>query len=154
MFEDLRPEVAGQPPRVTVQFDFDVNGMLHVSAVDRGSGKQARMSFKAARARLSPAEMARTRADLEALEQVALDEDSATEEAETFHIDALQGNMEVVGLLARARRALERSSGVTSADLQTAIAQLEETARRGGPEAVEEKAEALLDLLYELEDEE
>lgn len=154
MFEDLRPEVAGQPPRVTVQFDFDVNGMLHVSAVDRGSGKQARMSFKAARARLSPAEMARTRADLEALEQATLDADDAIEGAEMPVIDALQGNMEVVGLLARARRALARSSGVTSADLQTAIAQLEDTARRGGPEAVEEKAEALLDLLYELEDEE
>jgi molecular chaperone DnaK len=152
MFEDLRPEVAGQPPRVTVQFDFDVNGMLHVSAIDRGSGKQARMSFKAARARLSPADMARTRADLEALEQVTIEEGDTAEEA--LPIDAMPSNMEVVGLLARARRALARSSGVTSADLQTAIDQLEDTARRGGPEAVEEKAEALLDLLYELEDEE
>src|SRR5205823_6057353 len=66
LFEGLRPEAAGQPPRITVQFDFDVDGILHVDATDRGSGKQARISAKAARTRLSPADIARTRAELDA----------------------------------------------------------------------------------------
>src|SRR5262245_26001775 len=52
MFEDLRPEAAGRPPRITVQFDFDVDGIVHVAAVDRGSGKQARASVRAAHIRL------------------------------------------------------------------------------------------------------
>jgi molecular chaperone DnaK len=152
MFEDLRSEVAGQPPRVTVQFDFDVNGMLHVSAIDRGSGKQARMSVKASRAQLSPADISRTRSDMEALDlayDVGIEDD---EEKNTF--GQVAGNLELSGLLERARKAQRRTSGVTSADLQVAIRDLEDAVQRGGPEAVEERAERLLDLLYELEDDE
>ncbi len=149
LFEDLRAEVAGQPPRITVQFDFDMNGLLHVSAVDRGSGKQARMSVHAARAQMSTAEIARTRADLELLEM----EEWAEADADEDEYEAIsEGTMEVTSLLTRARRTLSRISGVTAADLQTAIDQLEDAIKRGGMEAVEEKAEALLDLLYELED--
>jgi molecular chaperone DnaK len=149
LFDDLRPEVAGQPPRVTVQFDFDVNGMLHVSAVDRGSGKQARMSFKAARAQLSPAEIAQTRADLEAIDMQAW----AAEAGEESTI--IEGAPpEVAGLLARARRALDESQGVAAADLQTAIDELDKALRLGGQEAVEERSEALLDLLYEMDEDE
>lgn len=148
MFDHLRPEVPGQPPRITVQFDFDVNGLLHVSAVDRGSGKQANMSVKAARTQLSPAEIASTRASLEVLAaeswDVAIDEDP----------DESDKNLEVVAILARARQALGRTSGVAAADLQVAIAELEDAVRLGGPEAVEEKVDSLLDLLYELEDDE
>src|SRR5215210_196057 len=69
LFDQLRPEAPGLPPRITVQFDFDIDGIVHVSAVDRGSGKQARTSVKAARAQLSPADIASARADLELLEQ-------------------------------------------------------------------------------------
>jgi molecular chaperone DnaK len=145
LFDELRPEVAGQPPRVTVQFDFDVNGMLHISAVDRGSGKQARMSVKAARAHLSPADIARTRADLEELTANFLAEVDSAEDVETTEVDAL---------LERARRVLKNSSGITAAELQTAIADLEDAVKRGGAEAVEERAENLLDVLYDIEDEE
>jgi molecular chaperone DnaK len=149
LFEDLRSEVAGQPPRVTVQFDFDVNGMLHVSAIDRGSGKQARMSVKASRAQLSPADISRTRSDLEALDQAYDVEDDKGE-----MLEPVAGSLELSGLLERARKAQQRTSGVTSADLQVAIRDLEDAVQRGGPEAVEERAERLLDLLYELEDDE
>jgi molecular chaperone DnaK len=153
LFEDLRSEVAGQPPRVTVQFDFDVNGMLHVSAIDRGSGKQARMSVKASRAQLSPADISRTRSDLEALDLAHDTYDADIEEAKDTSVQTA-GGLELSGLLERARRAQQRTSGVTSADLQVAIHDLEDAMQRGGPEAVEERAERLLDLLYELEDDE
>ncbi len=142
LFEDLRPETAGQPPRVTVQFDFDVNGMLHVSAVDRGSGKQARMSVTAARAQLSPADIERTQSDLHLLD-VQSEQEVANE---------LDAGTELSALLERAQRAHKRVSGVAAADLQVAIANLEDALKRGGQEAVEERAEALLDLLYDLED--
>ena len=55
-------QTAGQPPRVTVQFDCDLDGIVHVSALDRGSGKQARTTVTAVRAHLSPAEIASTQA--------------------------------------------------------------------------------------------
>jgi hypothetical protein len=74
------------------------------------------------------------------------------EEKNTF--GQVAGNLELSGLLERARKAQRRTSGVTSADLQVAIRDLEDAVQRGGPEAVEERAERLLDLLYELEDDE
>lgn len=146
MFDNLRPEVPGQPPRITVQFDFDVNGILHISAVDRGSGKQANMSVRAARAQLSAAEIASTRADLEVLEAESWDVETDDEIGDE--------NLETLAILTRARQTLARSTGVAAADLQTAITALEESIRLGGPEAIEEKSEALLDLLYDLEDDE
>ena len=42
LFDNLEQEEEGQPPRITVQFDLDVNGILNVSAVDRGSGAARR----------------------------------------------------------------------------------------------------------------
>jgi molecular chaperone DnaK len=165
LFDQIRPEVAGQPPRVTVQFDFDLNGLLHISAVDRGSGKQARMSVKAARAQLSPSEMERTRADLEELERARfsienMEGDDALldtfgesdEDEEDFELPPAQ--LQVDSLLERARRVQPNVTGVKAADLQTAIDQLEDAIKQGGPEAVEERAEALLDVLYELDDDE
>ncbi len=156
MFEDLRPEVAGQPPRITVQFDFDANGILHISAVDRGSGKQARMSVKATRTQLTPAEIASMRSRLEDLAELDFDDADADElllEDEDTPTDNLEGNtVEIGSLLTRARRLHQRLRGINAAELQTAINDLEDALERGGPEAIEERAETLLDLLYELED--
>jgi hypothetical protein len=107
------------------------------------------MSFKAARAQLSPAEIAQTRADLEAIDMQAW----AAEAGEESTI--IEGAPpEVAGLLARARRALDESQGVAAADLQTAIDELDKALRLGGQEAVEERSEALLDLLYEMDEDE
>jgi molecular chaperone DnaK len=165
MFENLRPETAGQPPRIVVQFDFDVNGLLHVSAVDRGSGNQARMSVKAAREQLSASEIASTRSSLEALESgtpLLIDGeladsgefDSDEDDEEFGEGDTLMlGDVEVDSLLDRARRVLMKVSGVAAADLQTAIGELEQAVKLGGQEAVEERAEKLIDILYEIEDE-
>jgi molecular chaperone DnaK len=36
--------------------DFDVDGILYVSAVDRGSGRRANMNVRAARQQLNPAQ--------------------------------------------------------------------------------------------------
>jgi molecular chaperone DnaK len=156
LFDELSPEVAGQPPRITVQFDFDVNGLLHVSAVDRGSGKQARQSFKAAWAHLSAAEIARSRAEIADFDLGVLDIEGESDEDEFGAADLSElagGNTQLESLLLRARQVHARTSGVKAADLQTAIANLEDALKRGGQEAVEERAEALLDLLYEMDDE-
>jgi molecular chaperone DnaK len=157
LFDELSSEVAGQPPRITVQFDFDVNGLLHVSAVDRGSGKQARQSFKAAWAHLSAAEIARSRAEIADFDLGLLDvsdEDDEEGESAADLSELTGGNSQLESLLLRARQVHARSSGVKAADLQTAIANLEDALKRGGQEAVEERAEALLDLLYDMDDDE
>lgn len=147
MFEDLRPEIPGEVPRITVQFDFDINGILYVSAVDRGSGKKINANVRAAHARLSPAEIAGARVGLEELEAreiTALLEDFEDED-ESFVLSE-----EAFSLLEKARAALEANPEHT--DLAKAVADLERVATSGDEAAIDEAADALLDLLYELED--
>lgn len=57
LFENLKPENPGELASFTVQFDIDVDGMLIVQAVDRGSGQEAGITVKAERKRLSQAEI-------------------------------------------------------------------------------------------------
>ncbi len=165
LFEDLRAEVAGQPPRVTVEFDFDINGILHISAVDRGSGRQASMSVQAARARLAPGDLRARRDELERLSAGAelvdaddlfdwdLSDNTLLPEDEPAAANEAAQTIGVESLLRRARRTLARVQGVQAAELQTALTALKDALQLGGQEAVEERAEALLDLLYELDDE-
>jgi len=150
LFEQLRPEVAGEPPRITVQFDFDLDGILHVSAVDRGSGREARTSVTAAHAHISAAEIASARAELEQLEWEDWDR-AGGEAAATSSVDvATEPGFDTAGLVARARQVVERGTGDASA-LKTAISTLEAAARSGDGRTVREQSEALLDLLYDLE---
>jgi molecular chaperone DnaK len=143
MFEDLRPEAPGQPPRITVQFDFDIDGILHVSAADRGSGRQVRTSVRAARARLSPAEIANARSSLDELELATPDED---EDDATPDL-----NLETIALLNRARRAQAHHPDNTA--LSKAIGALEQAVRNDDPDTLADASDALLDLLYDLETE-
>jgi len=155
MFEALRPEAAGQPPRIIVQFDFDLNGILQVSATDRGSGKQARMTVKAAHVRLSPADVASARADLETLEQEDWGEDDdqpgvALSAGQTQ--DATDPYPGAHALLGRARRVLTGGLGDTTA-LEEVSAALGAALRDGDATAIETHSASVLDLLYDLEDE-
>ncbi len=70
LIEGLKPENPDEPPSVNVRFDFDVNGMLHVSTFDRGSGTRNNASMQATQARLTPHEIAKARERLAELEQV------------------------------------------------------------------------------------
>ena len=152
MFDQLRPEIAGQPPRITVQFDFDVDGIVHVSAVDRGSGKQARMSVRAARAHLSPADIARTRDDIAALEAEGWDDEDETADEEAGEQPAaVQPSPEALSLLERARSEVARGAG--KAPLQAAIAGLEAALASGDTTTIEERTEELIEQIYDLEDE-
>jgi len=151
MFDQLRPEAAGQPLRVTVQFDFDVDGIVHVSAVDRGSGKTANTTVTATHTRLNPAEIAQTRTDLEALEFADWDEEPE-DEAEVGDVGVLeQMSPRTSGLIERARRVVTRGVGDTTA-LEAAIASLETAARAGDQTVIDERTEALLDALYDMDD--
>ncbi len=129
-FEHLKPEAPGQLARITVQFDFDINGILHVTAVDRGSGRKAEMTFSAPHERLSPAQIEEARIRVKTLEAAPA---------------------EVAALLARARRTLDSErEGLDR--LQSVVAELEDAVREGRTEAQELLADELIDLLYELEE--
>ena len=150
MFEGLRPEAAGQPARITVTFDFDLNGILHVSAVDRGSGKQAGMQVKAARVRLGIDEIVSTRGTLEALEAYLDDEDAGEILEGEVQDEVTPSNPEARTLLDRARLLLSRDLNDTP--LREAVDALEEALRGGDEGETETRQEALLDLIYDRDD--
>jgi molecular chaperone DnaK len=151
-FDQLRPEAPGMPPRITVQFDFDLNGIVHVSAADRGNGKQISASLRAAHARLSPADIAGARVDLEELELAGWDEGALQVPLlESPMVSTVGMSLETIGLLARGQRTLAANPG--SQEISRAIDALEAAARQGDADALEASSEALLDLLYDLDDE-
>ncbi len=152
LFEQLRPESPGMLPRITVQFDFDLNGIVHVSATDRGSGKQISASIRAAHARLSPADIAGARVSLEDLAMVGGSED-ALDQALWDGRPPPTGAMslETISLLARGKRVLDTNPG--DQEIIRAIAAVEAAAREDNADALAATSEALLDLLYNLDDE-
>jgi molecular chaperone DnaK len=46
LFKDLRSDAPGEPPHVTVGLDLDLNGILKISATDRGSRQVKHLSAK------------------------------------------------------------------------------------------------------------
>lgn len=132
LFENLKPESPGEPPRMTVQFDLDVSGILKVSAVDRGSAAIKQTTLRAAHTRLSP----------------------AAKEASARHILSLEpvGAEDRDPLLARARRLLA-DGGPELGDLANLVESLE-SARREGRDDEAALHDALVEALYDLDDEE
>jgi len=150
-FDGLRQEVPGRPPRITVSFDFDLNGILHVSAVDRGSGKTAGLQVKAAHARLSAEEIAGARLNLEDIEaQRILDlEDALSGKAAVVKSEPPL-SLETQALLNRARRLHDQRPDDN--DLQMAIEHLESSLSMEDSATIEAAQESLLDLVYEREE--
>jgi molecular chaperone DnaK len=152
LFEQLRPESPGMSPRITVQFDFDLNGIVNVSAVDWGSGKQISASIRAAHARLSPADIAGARVDLEDLALAEWDADAPLRPLLESEPPSTAGmSLETISLLARGQRVLAANPG--NQEIIRAIDALEAATRQGDAAALEATSEALIDLLYELDDE-
>jgi molecular chaperone DnaK len=144
MIEDLKPAAPGEYPSVNVRFDFDVNGMLHVSAVDRTTGKQKEIRVQATQARLTPREIADARERLPELdlpshaEHLEADGDRPVIDEET---QALLGRAQVLldgGSLTEAQ-----SAKLT--ELMQAIREVETQAE------LDELAEELLDTLFDME---
>jgi molecular chaperone DnaK len=135
LFENLVPEQPGLPPRVTVEFDIDVNGILNVRAVDRGSKRKVGITVKASRQRLSHAEIQSARL---ALPEIA---DPAHLSAELLREAAI--------LLARAERLTEVQAHET---LDEATAAVQAALQNRDQDTLRAVLDALTDLLYDLED--
>jgi molecular chaperone DnaK len=141
MIEGLKPETPGEHPTVNVRFDFDINGMLHVSARDRVSGLEDKVSVQATQARLTPSDIAEARQQLEAI----FAPDEADDDEEKPIIDA-----ETQALLNRAQVLLEGGSleAEQAAELEELVQDIEAAESQ---DELDELAEELLDLLFDLE---
>jgi molecular chaperone DnaK len=135
----LEPEEPGELAAITVRFDFDVNGILHVTAQDRHTGKREEIRVEASHTRLSETEIlaAKTRMAHAAVGQ----------------IEAHGASGETMVLIERARTLLE--SGTLAPEEQEAleglVSEILATRSAGQIEQRESLLEELLDLLFDLE---
>lgn len=135
-FSGLAPEHPGEPPSVTVGFDLDLNGMLSVTALDRGSGRKQGITVKAEHRRMNTAE----------------------KEAAAAHVADISSHSpdmpkELAALLVQARQVLAGTRQRTEG-LQDLVAQIDQTIEKGlnTNEAVL-LADKLADALYNLDEE-
>jgi len=137
LITDLEPEKPGDLSTITVQFDFDVNGMLKVTARDRKTGKHEAITVEASRSRLSEAEIlsAKKWVDQEVLSQVELSDEMRV-------------------LIKRAQNLLD---GETLPDddhqkMETLLSGIDEAQEIGDKEDLDELAQSLLNLLFDLDE--
>ena len=136
LFEDLEPEEDDEPPHITVEFDLDLNGILKVSAVDRGSKQVKQTTLHAAHTRLNPIEMESARQRLDEMWEENEDQTDSDEEDP---------------LLERAGALLRREVS-EAASLASLVERLKKARKDGNQEEIGALEEELLDLLYEMED--
>ena len=136
----LEPEHPGELAQVTVRFDFDVNGILHVTARDRHTGKQEETRVEASHTRLSETEI------LAAKTRMA--------HAAAGQLEAHGASGETMVLIERARALLE--SGTLAQEereeLEELLSEIRATQAAGQIEQRESLLEELLDLLFDLEE--
>jgi molecular chaperone DnaK len=135
----LEPEHVGELARITVQFDFDVNGILHVTARDRHTGKKKEIELEASHTRLSEPEI------LAAKTRMA--------HTAAGSIEAHGASRETMVLIERARGLLD--SGTLTQDdreeLQELVSIVLASQSAGQTQQSESLFEELLDLLFDLE---
>jgi molecular chaperone DnaK len=133
LIADLEPEHPGDLARVTVRFDFDVNGILKVTARDRHTGQQKDITVEASLARLSEAEIT---------------------QAQTRVSGAMVPASEATVLVERARRLLDGGEldQQDRADLEALIVDVQAAQDAGDAPRAEELLEELLDFLFDLEE--
>jgi molecular chaperone DnaK len=139
LFEDLKPDNPNEPPHITVGFDLDLNGILKVSAADRGSRQVQQTILKAAHVRLDAAKLENARQALDVL----WEGQGSPAESEGA------GDEDAVVRRAQALMATRLSEVAPLAEL---VERLKAARRTGSLEEVQQLEDELLDLLYQLED--
>lgn len=127
-------------PQIVVNFDYDVNGIVHVSAQDKQTGQEKEIAVTATPDRLT--------------------EEQKTEATERFEdlvidLDAVPADLheEAIALRERATEVAESlNAGVDKTKLQELVAELDSALGSQNEEAIDEIREELLDFLYDLED--
>ncbi|MGD8429997.1 MAG: molecular chaperone DnaK [Ectothiorhodospiraceae bacterium] len=131
---DIPPAPRGVP-QVEVTFDIDANGILHVSAKDKGTGKEQSIVIKASSG-LNDEEIDRMVKDAEAHaeeDKKARELVEARNQADNL-IHATRKSMKDLG---------EKLEDSEKEDIESAISELEEAVKGGDKEAIEAKTQTL-----------
>jgi len=132
--EGIAPAPRGTP-QIEVTFDIDANGILNVSAKDKGTGKENKITIKA--------NSGLTEEEVERMMKEA--EQHAEEDRRLAELVGTRNQAEA--LVHATRKSLEEHGDKLEATekeaIETAIAELEETLKDGDKEAIDQKVEAL-----------
>ncbi|MCJ7622701.1 MAG: Hsp70 family protein [Anaerolineaceae bacterium] len=137
VISDLEPETPGDAAEITVQFDFDVNGILKVTAQARKTGKQENLTVEASRTRLSEKEILAAR--------------QWTAEELTPSADP---SPEMKALINRAHKLLEGQSLLPDdrQELEALMAEIEASSSPKDNKDLDARMQTLLDLLFDIEE--
>ncbi len=130
---DIPPAPRGMP-QIEVTFDIDANGILHVSAKDKATGKENKITIKA-NSGLSDEEVERMVRDAEA----HAEEDKKAHEL----VDARNQLDTLVHSVKKAVAEHGDKIGDDKAKIEAAIAEAEEAIKSGDKAAIDAKSEAL-----------
>jgi len=129
-------------PQIEVTFDIDANGILHVSAKDKATGKENKIEVKAGSG-LTEAEIERMVKDAEAH---AEEDRKARELAEARN----QADATVHNVRRTLKDAGDKLEAADKARIESAIKVLEEAARTDDKEDIEKKTQALMEASHKL----
>ncbi len=129
------PKAPAGEPKVVVTFDYDVNGIVHVTARDKNTGNERSITLSASPDRLTEAEKEKARIKSEEMWKRPFPKE------------------EVEALVKRAKRMAKKLKDKrTSKELSELASKLEGTIREGKTEEMRRLEERLLDLMYKLSD--
>ncbi|WP_100658380.1 molecular chaperone DnaK [Alteromonas flava] len=133
--EGIRPAARGVP-QIEVTFDIDADGILHVSAKDKDTGKEQKITIKASSG-LSDDEIEKMVQDAE-----------ANKEADKKFEELVQTRNQADGMVHATRKQVEEAGEALSADekakIEEAISDLESAIKGEDKEAIDAKTQALV----------
>ncbi|MBT1443331.1 molecular chaperone DnaK [Shewanella sp. JM162201] len=139
--EGIEPAPRGMP-QIEVTFDIDADGILHVSAKDKKTGKEQKITIKASSG-LSDDEIAQMVRDAEA----HADEDKKFEEL-------AQARNQADGLVHATKKQVEEAGEALGSDdkakIDAAIAEVEKAAKGNDKEAIDKATQALIEASSKL----
>ncbi|MDP3583775.1 MAG: molecular chaperone DnaK [Thiobacillus sp.] len=141
---DIPPAPRGMP-QIEVTFDIDANGILHVSAKDKASGKENKIKIQASSG-LSEEEIQRMVKDAEA---------NAAEDHKAVELATARNAAD--GMIHSVKKSLADYGDKVSADekaaIETALKECEEAVREGDKDTIEAKTQALATASHKLAEE-
>jgi molecular chaperone DnaK len=129
-------------PQVEVTFDIDANGIMHVQAKDKKTGKEQKIEIKA-NSGLSEAE----------IQQMVRDAEANKEEDKKFH-ELVQARNQAEGLIHSTKQALKdggsSTDGAQIAKIEQALAEAEAAVKSDNKTQIEAKSQALMEVAQSL----
>ena len=139
--EGINPAPRGMP-QIEVTFDIDADGIIHVSAKDKGTGKEQQITIKASSG-LSDEEIQQMVRDAE-----------ANAEADRKFEELVQARNQADHLVHSTRKQLSEVGDKLSADdkapIEKAVSELEEAAKGEDKAAIDAKVQALIQVSEKL----